>query len=634
MVTWEVSAMKARVLLGALPATILIGLTVAVLVPGESGADVWQVPLEVENGAAERDTIGFGIHPDGTAGVDPGLGEVGLPPWPPGSLYEVRFMVEGCEGLKLDIRDTTHTQRLHNIRWQAGAGGYPVVIRWDRFSLPFATLFISDAYGGLFIPPTNMYEADSILVPSEWSFITEMTLDVTPGESPGAYPVIDEVPDAEVFEGQQFPEYTLDDYVFDPDTPDSLLVWFVTDNESPLVLEVDGDRILRITAPEGWTGVETVTLIARDPELHTDETYVTFTVRAGGLPAWTVPLSVENGAAETRTAHFGIHPDASDGIDPAMGEVSLPPWPPSDAFDVRFQLPDGFTWSVRDIRLSSPDTISYYLAWQAGDGGYPVTVTWDPAAIPAGTFLLSDDKGGIYVDSLDMRDTSEVVFPPEQAIVTGVRINALAVVDTVPPLGPLSLTVNDWVNGEWITLDWSACTEDHFAYYEILYDTLYFYTHAGHVWDWTEDPALTQIGTTSTTITLFGPSDFYGFRIRAWDTFGNAGILSDMASPDWSGAPDNPQSEMPRGPALAVRPNPIGGEGRILYALPSGGEGSISIFDVSGRRIREIGIEAAGRGEAIWDGRDSQGERVSPGIYFVTLETQGRKATQKVVLVR
>lgn len=628
--------MKARDLLPALSATFLVGLAVAVLAPCACRADVWQVPLEVENGAAERDTIVFGIHPDGTAGIDPGLGEVGLPPWPPGSLYEVRFMVDGCEGLKLDVRDTTHTQRLHAIRWQAGAGGYPVTIRWDRYSLPFASMYISDAYGGLFIPPTNMYEADSVRIPPEWSFITEMTLDVTPGTSPGADPAITGVPDAEIFEGQQFPEYGLDDYVFDPDTPDSLLDWFVTDNESPLVFEVDSERILRVTAPEGWTGVEMVTLIVRDPELHTDETSVTFTVLAGGLPAWTVPISVENGAAEVRTAYFGIHPDASDGIDPGMGEVSLPPWPPSDAFDVRFQLPDGFTWSVRDIRLSSPDSISYYLAWQAGDGGYPVTVSWDPAALPAGIFLLSDDKGGIFIDSLDMADTSEVVFPPEQSVVTGVVINAVAVVDTVPPIGPLSLTVTDWVNGEWITLEWSACTEEHFAYYEILYDTLYFYTYASYIWDWTEDAALSQIGTTATTITLFGPSDFYGFRIRAWDTFGNAGLLSDMASPDWSGTGDGADGLREARLALDVRPNPFRDEGTISFVLPRATEGAISIYNVTGRRVAELPIRpsAGGGGEVIWSGRDMDGRQMSPGVYFCRLEAAQGMITRKFLMLR
>jgi hypothetical protein len=628
--------MKARFLLQALPAVLLICLTGLALMPDRCRADIWQVPLEVENGAAERDTVIFGIHPDGTAGIDPGLGEVGLPPWPPGSLFELRLMVEGCEGLKIDIRDTTHTQRFHTVKWQAGSGGYPVTIRWDRFSLPYASMFISDAYGGIFIPPINMYEADSVQVPPAWSFITEMKLDVTPGESPGALPVMDDIPDAEVFQGQQFPEYHLDDYVLDPDTPDSLLDWFVTDNESPLVFDIDAGRVLRVTAPAGWTGVEEVTLIVRDPELHTDETYVTFTVLTAGLPVWLMPITVENGAAELRTAYLGVHPDASDGIDPALGEVSLPPWPPSEAFDIRFELPDGFTYSMRDIRLSSPDSITYYLAWQAGDGGYPVTVSWDPGSLPEGTFVLSDDKGGVFVDSLDMADTSEVVFPPEQSIVTGVVINAVVVVDTVPPIGPLNLTVTGFMDGAWATLEWSTCTEDHFAYYEVLYDTVYFDSLADYVWDWTEDSTLTSIGTDSTKVMLPVSAEYFGFRIRAWDTFGNAGLLSNLATAGIAGTGDNVRGIQENRLTLDVRPNPFREGGTISFVFPEATEGAIGIYSVAGRRVAKISVQPTGpsRGRVTWDACDLDGRQVSPGIYFCRLQAGQATITRKFVIVR
>jgi len=628
--------MKARSLLQALAAVFLVGLTAMALAPGECRADIWQVPLEVENGAAERDTIVFGIHPDGTAGIDPALGEVGLPPWPPSSLYELRLMLDGCEGLKIDIRDTTHTRRLHTVKWQAGAGGYPVTIRWDRYSLPYASMYISDAYGGIFIPPTNMYEADSIRVPGAWSFITEMTLDVTPGESPGAVPALDHIPDAEVFQGQQFPKYHLDDYVFDPDTPDSLLEWFVTDNESPLVFYIDAERVLEVTAPSGWTGVEEVTIIVRDPELHTDETNVSFTVLTSGLPAWSMPITVENGAAELRAAYLGVHPEASDGIDPALGEVALPPWPPSEAFDIRFQLPDAITSSIRDIRLSSPDSITYYLAWQAGAGGYPVTVSWDPGSLPAGTFVLSDDKGGIFVDSLNMADTSEVVFPPDQAIVTGVVINAVVVIDTLAPLGPTDLAVTDWVNGAWATLEWTACIEEHFAYYEILFDTLFFDSLADYVWDQTEDPALSSIGTTSTTITLPVSAELFGFRIRAWDAFGNVGLLSNFASTSSSGVGDNIPGLEGNRLTLDIRPNPFRDGGTISFVFPMATDGTIAIYSVAGRCVAELPTQPSGSsGDRVtWDGRDLDGRHLSPGVYFCRLRAGEATIDRKFIMLR
>lgn len=110
-----------------------------------------------------------------------------------------------------------------------------------------------------------------------------------------------------------------------------------------------------------------------------------------------------------------------------------------------------------------------------------------------------------------MTDTSEVVFPPDHSIVTGVVINAVVVMDTVPPIGPSNLPVTAWVNGAWASLEWSACIEDHFAYYEVLYDTVYFDTLA----------------------------DYFGVRIRAWGLFGNSSPLSNLASVGLAGAGDN-----------------------------------------------------------------------------------------------
>jgi hypothetical protein len=71
--------------------------------------------------------------------------------------------------------------------------------------------------------------------------------------------------------------------VFDPDTPDNLIQWFITGNHA-LLFEVGTDRVLRISAPEGWAGSETVTLTARDPQHHADQTTATFSVIRGGSP--------------------------------------------------------------------------------------------------------------------------------------------------------------------------------------------------------------------------------------------------------------------------------------------------------------------------------------------------------------
>jgi hypothetical protein len=89
---------------------------------------------------------------------------------------------------------------------------------------------------------------------------------------------------------------------------------------------------------------------------------------------------------------FGAGGGATDGIDSAYGETELPPIPPSGNIDVRWLI-SGTQGSLRDIR----DTLGgshledvYTGRIQPGPGSYPMTLQWDPAKLPAGTFLLRD----------------------------------------------------------------------------------------------------------------------------------------------------------------------------------------------------------------------------------------------------
>ena len=78
--------------------------------------------------------------------------------------------------------------------------------------------------------------------------------------------------------------------------------------------------------------------------------------------------------------------------------------------------------------------------------------------------------------------------------------------------------------------------------------------------------------------------------------------------------------------------------GRVLveYFVPCEGEVVLEVYDVSGRRVRELWRGDAVRGEhrMEWDGRDGEGRLLSSGVYFVSLEGMGMRAVRKVVLVR
>ncbi len=88
----------------------------------------------------------------------------------------------------------------------------------------------------------------------------------------------------------------------------------------------------------------------------------------------------------------------------------------------------------------------------------------------------------------------------------------------------------------------------------------------------------------------------------------------------------------------SIRPNPFTGSVRIRYDVPNrvGRELSLVVHDVSGRVVRRLIGEPPnpGRHEAVWNGRDTRGQGVSSGIYFIRLEAGDFRQTKKVVALR
>jgi subtilisin family serine protease len=96
------------------------------------------------------------------------------------------------------------------------------------------------------------------------------------------------------------------------------------------------------------------------------------------------------------------------------------------------------------------------------------------------------------------------------------------------------------------------------------------------------------------------------------------------------------EARSPAGMRVAAAPNPIAGSGEIRFALPSAGRARVTMFDASGRRVRELadGAFSSGPHALRWDGRDDRGRAVAAGIYFTRLETGERRVDSKVVLIR
>ncbi|MFC1527967.1 T9SS type A sorting domain-containing protein [Candidatus Neomarinimicrobiota bacterium] len=83
-------------------------------------------------------------------------------------------------------------------------------------------------------------------------------------------------------------------------------------------------------------------------------------------------------------------------------------------------------------------------------------------------------------------------------------------------------------------------------------------------------------------------------------------------------------------------PNPFNSTTSIIYKLPKVSKVVLTIYDIRGRKVRElINIkESAGYNSIVWDGLDDHGKLVSSGVYIYNLKAGEFSRSQKMLLLR
>ncbi|MBN2321816.1 MAG: T9SS type A sorting domain-containing protein [Acidobacteria bacterium] len=83
-------------------------------------------------------------------------------------------------------------------------------------------------------------------------------------------------------------------------------------------------------------------------------------------------------------------------------------------------------------------------------------------------------------------------------------------------------------------------------------------------------------------------------------------------------------------------PNPFNPSTRINYQLEKDSRVSLSVFDLSGRKVKDLfsGDQVSGSHQVEWDGTDGSGRRVSNGCYIIRLEAGDFTHSEKVAVVR
>jgi hypothetical protein len=87
----------------------------------------------------------------------------------------------------------------------------------------------------------------------------------------------------------------------------------------------------------------------------------------------------------------------------------------------------------------------------------------------------------------------------------------------------------------------------------------------------------------------------------------------------------------------ASYPNPSrGGNAAFKFALPKDSRVSISVYNVSGQKVKTL-VNAnlsAGYHSVNWNGKNDMGQAVSAGVYLYQMQSEGFSATRKMVILR
>jgi hypothetical protein len=104
-----------------------------------------------------------------------------------------------------------------------------------------------------------------------------------------------------------------------------------------------------------------------------------------------------------------------------------------------------------------------------------------------------------------------------------------------------------------------------------------------------------------------------------------------------AGVPGDPgRGEPARAAITAISPNPFRAEARVEFSLTRPANVRLAVYDLGGRLVMPLldGSAQPGPHSLTWNGLDSSGRAVSPGIYLVRMAAEGTAHTQKIILVR
>ncbi len=385
-------------------------------------------------------------------------------------------------------------------------------------------------------------------------------------------PVVSDIPDQNITEGQSFATIPLDNYVSDNDDPDSAISWFFSGN-SALDVSIDGNRVATISAPNAnWNGSETITFTAEDPGGLSDSDEATFSISAENdapVVSAIADQTIMEGAA---FATISLDNFVSD-VDNADSEIT---WTFYGQSDLQVDLN-----GERMATIIIPDE-----DWFGSE-----TITFR-AADPSG---LADSSTAFFT-------VTPVNDPP-------------AIVDFPDTLA--------FDNDKELALDLQPLMEDvdsgrllwHFALSDTAVKALYDSS--------LQKLTLSAPGFDGLALLYSSLSDDSGAVAHDTAIVMVEDIVSDM---------EGDRTAVPTAFSLEQNyPNPFNPSTTIRYNLPRSAKVLLTLYDMRGRKIMELqnSRQPAGSHKIVLDASG-----LSSGVYFYVFKAEGFMQARKLVLLR
>ena len=376
--------------------------------------------------------LAVGLDLTATNGIDPALGESDLPPFPPSPVFDIRFDLQPYAGSSLstlkDYRNAASfpfTGNVQHTLWFQTTSGFAIEL---SYNLPAGQSFtITDQIGGSFLNIGPFTGSGTAIIPGSYTGIFARAFLVMAYSNIGgvAEPGFGIAPASLSFGNVEVGS-------------SSILQATVT-NTGTALLEISNivssdaqftfaPSAFPITIGPGLNQVFDVTFAPAAIGSYTAD--LTFTHNAVGSPFvyslsgnGTAPglVDLENtfsGTDGTTTILLanGLDPAATNGIDPALGESDLPPFPPAPVFDIRFDLQPyaGSSLStLKDYRFAA-DPINFvgtvqHTLWFQTSPGTPIELQYN--LHPNATMTITDQVGGSFLNLGPFTGSGTAIIP-------------------------------------------------------------------------------------------------------------------------------------------------------------------------------------------------------------------------------